>query len=131
GSKTPAFHAGNRGSNPLRVTICDMRSSRSEVRKNSRGNLEIDIAFRTSHIELRLGVVSSVGRAPALQAGGHKFEPCTAHQKSMELKKVSCFFCLSPLFISSAYNNKSVLKLLNIQTILTFLQILNTIVLQR
>ena len=26
-----------------------------------------------------MGAVSSVGRAPALQAGGHKFEPCTAH----------------------------------------------------
>ena len=25
--------------------------------------------------------VSSVGRASALQAGGHKFEPCTAHQR--------------------------------------------------
>src|SRR5690554_3755850 len=23
---------------------------------------------------------SSVGRAPALQAGGHRFEPCCAHQ---------------------------------------------------
>ena len=28
---------------------------------------------------LRPRAVSSAGRAPALQAGGRKFEPCTAH----------------------------------------------------
>ena len=48
GSKTPAFHAGNRGSNPLRVTI---------------------------------RAISSAGRAPALQAGGRRFDPVIAHQK--------------------------------------------------
>ena len=27
--------------------------------------------------------VSSVGRASALQAGGHRFEPCTPHQQDL------------------------------------------------
>src|SRR6184192_145305 len=29
----------------------------------------------------RRGAVSSAGRAPALQAGGRRFEPCTAHHR--------------------------------------------------
>ena len=50
--KTPPFHGGNRGSIPLGVTI------------------------------LLLWAHSSAGRAPALQAGGHRFEPCCAHQSN-------------------------------------------------
>ena len=49
--KTPPFHGGNRGSIPLRVTI------------------------------FILWAHSSAGRAPALQAGGHRFEPCCAHHE--------------------------------------------------
>ncbi len=44
--KTPPFHGGNTGSNPVRVT-----------------------KWR----------ISSAGRAPALQAGGRRFEPCILH----------------------------------------------------
>ena len=44
--KTPPSHGGNRGSNPLWVTIW---------------------------------ALSSAGRASALQAGGHRFEPYSAH----------------------------------------------------
>ena len=36
--------------------------------------------------------VSSVGRASALQAGGHRFEPCTPHQEEKHLHHVSAFF---------------------------------------
>jgi hypothetical protein len=49
-SKTPPFHGGYTGSNPVRVT-----------KQNTR-------------------VISSVGRAPALQAGCRQFEPVIAHQ---------------------------------------------------
>ncbi len=34
---------------------------------------------------------SSAGRAPALQAGGHRFEPCCFHQKSSILKEIELF----------------------------------------
>ena len=44
--KTPPFHGGNMGSNPVRV----------------------------------IWRFSSAGRAPALQAGGHRFDPCNLHQ---------------------------------------------------
>ncbi len=44
--KTPPFHGGNTGSNPVRVTI-----------------------WR----------ISSAGRAPALQAGGRRFDPVILH----------------------------------------------------
>ena len=37
-----------------------------------------------THVAERCGLmerkVSSAGRAPALQAGGHRFEPCRSHQ---------------------------------------------------
>ena len=37
------------------------------------------------------GAVSSAGRAPALQAGGHWFEPSTAHlQDAPRLQGFSC-----------------------------------------
>ena len=49
--KTSPFHGGNPGSNPGRVTKPYL-----------------------------IWAFSSVGRAPALQAGGHRFEPCNAHQ---------------------------------------------------
>ena len=34
----------------------------------------------SSPIRVVLWGVSSAGRAPALQAGGHRFEPCRSHQ---------------------------------------------------
>ena len=52
-SKTPPFHGGYTGSNPVRVT-----------KQNTR-------------------VISSAGRAPALQAGCRRFEPVIAHQEKM------------------------------------------------
>ena len=48
--KTPAFHAGYKGSNPLRVTIL-----------------------------ISVWAISSVGRAPALQAGCRRFKSVIAH----------------------------------------------------
>ena len=48
-SKTPPFHGGYTGSNPVRVT-----------KQNAR-------------------VISSAGRAPALQAGCWQFDPVIAH----------------------------------------------------
>ena len=46
------------GSNPIRVVFCLIKQSNN----------------------LRRGL-SSAGRAPALQAGGHRFEPCRPHQE--------------------------------------------------
>ncbi len=55
--KTPPFHGGNMGSSPIRVTIY-----------------------------LLIWVISSVGRAPALQAGCRRFKPVIAHHiNSLEL----------------------------------------------
>ena len=48
--KTPPFHGGNTGSNPVRVTIY-----------------------------LYMWRISSAGRAPALQAEGRRFEPVILH----------------------------------------------------
>ena len=58
--KTPPFHGGNRGSIPLGVTI----------------------------LYFILWAHSSAGRAPALQAGGHRFEPCCAHH--LKNKLINC-----------------------------------------
>ena len=52
--KTPPFHGGNRGSIPLGVT-----------------KKEGSDTFTWEY--------SSAGRAPALQAGGHRFDPCYSH----------------------------------------------------
>ena len=51
--------------------------------------------------------VSSVGRASALQAGGHRFEPCTPHQskqrrfgrngKEHDVSSCFFFFTIAPL----------------------------------
>ncbi len=57
--KTPPFHGGNRGSNPLRVT-----------------NLPLHLTAFTFTLKR---TVSSAGRAPALQAGGRRFDPVTVH----------------------------------------------------
>jgi hypothetical protein len=51
--KTPPFHGGNRGSSPLRVTICLLHNI--------------------------TGALSSAGRASALQAEGRRFDPVSAH----------------------------------------------------
>ena len=44
-------------------------------------------------MEAHSWAVSSVGRAPALQAVGHKFDPCTAHQDTflMSIVAAKCF----------------------------------------
>ncbi len=52
--KTPPFHGGNTGSNPVRVTIFYFK---------------ILIQWR----------ISSAGRAPALQARGRRFDPVILH----------------------------------------------------
>jgi hypothetical protein len=42
--------------------------------------------------------VSSAGRAPALQAGGHRFDPGTLHQETRWRRRVSFLlrFCIPP-----------------------------------
>ncbi len=47
--------------------------------------------------------ISSAGRAPALQAGGRRFEPVIAHQKKRRLgrKKVHSGFCCASFFCSA------------------------------
>ena len=60
--KTSPFHGGNPGSNPGGVTTLFLQF-----------NILIGLlVFIWAH--------SSVGRASALQAGGHRFEPYCAHQ---------------------------------------------------
>ena len=52
--------------------------------------------------------VSSAGRASALQAGGHRFEPCTPHYMPMWLNWQSSWFVISRLTVrvrSSAFCN--------------------------
>ena len=42
------------------------------------------VSDRTMFLHIKEGnkwAHSSVGRAPALQAGGHRFEPCCSHHK--------------------------------------------------
>jgi hypothetical protein len=70
--KTPPFHGGNRGSIPLGVTIILMQQQDSCTGKASKP----DPNTLTACIEWEH---SSAGRAPALQAGGHRFEPCCSH----------------------------------------------------
>src|SRR5699024_3806914 len=60
--KTPPFHGGNTGSNPVRVTIIILLDKESTLQ----------------HI-ISIRRISSAGRAPALQAGGRRFEPCILH----------------------------------------------------
>ena len=55
--------------------------------------------FESSHLDqtvtkLSIWGYSSAGRAPALQAGGHRFEPCCPHQKrnTICLPDKWCFF---------------------------------------
>jgi hypothetical protein len=43
----------------------------------------IDFRIQSLYTIQYAGALSSAGRAPALQAGGHKFEPCSAHQAAL------------------------------------------------
>src|SRR5699024_7121763 len=58
--KTPPFHGGNTGSNPVRVTIFMFYLGKNQT-------------------FLYIWRISSAGRAPALQAGGRRFEPRILH----------------------------------------------------
>src|SRR5690606_38671574 len=65
--KTPPFHGGNTGSNPVRVTInVNIHSLRHPV-----------ATYVLAHSMRRR--ISSAGRAPALQAGGRRFGPVILH----------------------------------------------------
>ena len=76
--KTPPFHGGIPGSNPggvtkskpLRLTE-EARPKSAKYRRTKSEDFKTCSAFRK---------YSSVGRASALQAGGHRFEPCYFHQ---------------------------------------------------
>ncbi len=39
---------------------------------------------------IRVGVVSSAGRASPLQGEGHRFDPCTTHQLDILVKANEC-----------------------------------------
>ena len=65
--KTPPFHGGNTGSNPVRVTI----------------DFYLHILWR----------ISSAGRAPALQAGGRRFDPVILHHRAGVAQLVEQLTC--------------------------------------
>ncbi len=60
------------------------------------------LIFVTKRLE---GELSSAGRASALQAGGHRFDPCSSHQKTLLILNQECFFTLS-----NVYNNRVLIK---------------------
>ena len=39
-------------------------------------------------LELHTWRLSSAGRAPALQAGGHRFEPCSLHHRFADIAQL-------------------------------------------
>ena len=87
--KTSPFHGGNPGSNPGGVTIYYLCGGVAQLARAC-GSYPQCQGFKSLlryHfyiiIFLHCGYIwahSSVGRASALQAGGHRFEPYCAHQ---------------------------------------------------
>ena len=73
------------GSNPIRVAISIIYNLYRGGRKH------IKLAFSTSLFFS--WDLSSAGRASALQAGGHRFEPCILH-RSWTTEYGSLFLCL-------------------------------------
>ncbi len=78
--RMPACHAGGRGfeSRPLR--------------QKNKGNYKILISFKLEQwlvqVILHYWATSSVGRASALHAEGHRFKPCVAHHKLLQFGAV-------------------------------------------
>ena len=83
GSKTPAFHAGNRGSNPLRVTKKEVGSRVSDIRYGRLAQLGEHLPYKqgvtSSSLvpptkKYLLGAVVEMVTMPACQAGGRGFK---------------------------------------------------------
>ena len=81
--KTPPFHGGIPGSNPGRVT---------KQAPPANGGVALQCEIPQDKVRgltpmscwyCKIWKYSSVGRASALQAGGHRFEPCYFHQKTV------------------------------------------------
>ena len=78
-----------------------MRFNRLSVKNLTRGVAQLvarllweqDVGSSSLFTPTKNWEYSSAGRAPALQAGGHRFEPCCSHQKKALRKK--CFFQLN------------------------------------
>ena len=74
--KTPPFHGGIPSSNLGRVTKQASPAHKGVVLQHEIPQNEVRGLYKSS----ALRKYSSVGRASALQAGGHRFEPCYFHQ---------------------------------------------------
>ncbi len=77
--KTPPFHGGNTGSNPVRVTIITtVIISYCYFIKDGMLRSRRPVAMHALAHPVRRRI-SSAGRALALQARGRRFEPCILH----------------------------------------------------
>ena len=62
-------------------SVCNvLRSVQSDI-ELALFNLEGTVVYVPNQLRIPKWGVSSAGRAPALQAGGHRFDPGTLHQK--------------------------------------------------
>ena len=61
---------------------------------------------RCSRIRELRGRLAQLVRAPVLQAGGRRFEPCTAHHQSPHKSRVPCIFALSPVSPASLVSTR-------------------------
>jgi hypothetical protein len=57
---------------------------------------------------------SSVGRAPALQAGGHRFDPVHLHHNAIEKSKISAMYFVS---LISGFSPEAVLLFKNMEEV--------------
>ncbi len=75
--RVPACHAGGRGFEPLlsrQFWPLGQAVKTPPFHGGNRGSIPLGVTILRSH--------SSAGRAPALQAGGHRFDPCCDHHKT-------------------------------------------------
>ena len=81
--KTSPFHGGNTGSIPVGVIMASWLSwlERRPVTAEVVGSSPIGVVSMKSEISCRKNIwdLSSAGRASALQAEGHRFEPYRSH----------------------------------------------------
>ena len=83
--RAPASHAGGR-----RFESCSAHQHAGLAHLVERHLAKVEVAS-SSLVTRSIWKHSSAGRAPALQAGGHRFEPCCFHQKSSILKEIELF----------------------------------------
>jgi hypothetical protein len=99
--KTPPFHGGNRGSSPLWVTKFIESPMGHQIHRKKKGREFYELPLKQEDVSLLRPPVSqkpnrelsSAGRAPALQAGGHRFEPYSSHQKRSKNPLFQRVFC--------------------------------------